>query len=148
MDKPKIPVDKPRTPVDKPKIPVEIPRIPAPGEKKNTATKDDIEKYIEKQIEEKLNSLMETLPDKLPETNVAKPIYKLTIRELYKNTLQNMIDIINEITEAYSKKDNYDFQNYMYVIIDILSRDDRKTYVGIIIIFLSFIIYFIDGASV
>jgi hypothetical protein len=116
--------------------------------KKKIPMKDDIEKYIEKHIEEKLNSLMETLPDELPEKNIKKPIYKLTIKELYKNTLQNTIDIINELTETYSKKDYYDTQNYMYVIIDILSKDDRKIYVGIIIIFLSFIIYFIDGASV
>lgn len=122
----------------KKKIPIE----------QNTPTKDDIEKYIEKHIEQKLNSLMETLPDKLPEKNIGKPIYKLTIKELYKNTLQNMIDIINELTEAYSKKEYYDVQNYIYVVIEILSKDDRKTYVGIIVIFLSFIIYFIDGASV
>jgi hypothetical protein len=132
--------------MEKTKIPIEKTKVPI--EKTNIPTKDNIEKYIEEHIERKINSLMLTLPDKLPEKNVAKPIYKLTIKELYKNTLQNMIDIINEITEAYSKKEYYDIQNYMYVIIDILSKDDRKTYVGIIIIFLSFIIYFIDGASV
>lgn len=136
--------------MEKPKIPIAKAKIPINDEnKKNVSMNDNnIEKYIEKHIEEKLNNLMLTLPDKLPEKNIAKPIYKLTIKELYKNTLQNMIDIINEITEAYSKKDYYDVQNYMYVVIDILSKDDRKTYVGIIIIFLSFIIYFIDGASV
>jgi uncharacterized protein YjgD (DUF1641 family) len=134
--------------MEKPKIPIKKIPIKDENEKKVTMNDDNIEKYIEKHIEEKLNSLMLTLPDKLPEKNIAKPIYKLTIKELYKNTLQNMIDIINEITEAYSRKDYYDVQNYMYVVIDILSKDDRKTYVGIIIIFLSFIIYFIDGASV
>jgi uncharacterized protein YjgD (DUF1641 family) len=134
--------------MEKPKIPIKKIPIKDENEKKVTMNDDNIEKYIEKHIEEKLNNLMLTLPDKLPEKNIAKPIYKLTIKELYKNTLQNMIDIINEITEAYSRKDYYDVQNYMYVVIDILSKDDRKTYVGIIIIFLSFIIYFIDGASV
>jgi hypothetical protein len=124
--------------MEKTKLPIE----------KNIPMKDNIEKYIEEHIEKKLNSLMRTLPDDLPDVNIAKPIYKLTINELYKNTLQNMIDIINEITEAYTNKDYYDVQNYMYVIIDILSKEDRKIYVGIIIIFLSFIIYFIDGASV
>jgi hypothetical protein len=108
----------------------------------------DIEKYIEKQIELKLNGLLKTLPDTLPKNNKIKPIYNLTIKELYKNTLQSLIDIINDIVDVYNKKDYINNNNYIFILYNIFTKDNRKIYVGIMLIILSFIIYFIDGASV
>ena len=111
-------------------------------------TKDmDIEKYIEKQIELKLNNLLETLPKSMPADMKIKPIYNLTINELYKNTLQTLIDIINDIIEVYSKKNYINTNNYIYILLNIFTKDNRKIYVGILIIIMSFIIYFIDGVS-
>ena len=81
----------------------------------------DIEKYIETQIELKLNNLLETLPKSIPNDMKIKPIYNLTIKELYKNTLQTLIDIINDIIEAYSKKNYINTNNYIYILINILS---------------------------
>lgn len=109
---------------------------------------NNLEKYIESNIEKKLNSLMETLPEKLPKEPIVSGYHNLTILQLYKNTLGTIIDIINDITEAYEKYDYIDINNYMYIILGILMKEDRKLYVGIIFIFLSFIIYFIDGASI
>jgi hypothetical protein len=115
-----------------------------PAPKKET----DIEKYIEKQIEIKLNSLLETLPDKIPKDLQNKPIYNLTIKELYKNTLQSLIDIITDIVDVYSKKDYVNNNNYMYILLNIFTKNDRKIYVGIMLVILSFIVYFVDGVSV
>lgn len=109
---------------------------------------NNLEKYIESNIEKKLNSLMETLPETLPKEPVVSGYHNLTILQLYKNTLSTIIDIINDITEAYGKYDYLDTNNYIYIIIGILMKEDRKLYVGIVFVFLSFIIYFIDGASV
>lgn len=117
--------------------------------KKPSTTKEtDIEKYIEKQIEIKLNSLLETLPDKIPKDLQIKPIYNLTIKELYKNTLQSLIDIITDIVDVYSKKDYVNNNNYMYILLNIFTKNDRKIYVGIMLVILSFIVYFVDGVSV
>jgi len=108
----------------------------------------DIEKYIETQIELKLNSLLKTLPDTIPKNQNIKPIYNLTIKELYKNTLQTLIDIINDIVDVYSKKNYINNNNYIFILYNIFTKDNRKIYVGILFIILSFIIYFIDGASI
>jgi hypothetical protein len=118
---------------------------------KNKDTKDinsGIEKYIETQIELKLNNLLETLPKTIPNDMKLKPIYNLTIKELYKNTLQTLIDIINEIIEVYTKKNYINTNNYIYVLFNIFTKDNREIYVGIMIIIMSFIVYFIDGVSV
>lgn len=107
----------------------------------------DVDEYIEKRIESKLNDLLQTLPDK-PLQAEAKRIYDMTVSEIYKNTLQTAIDIINEVGEMYMNKDYVNSTNYMTVLMNILLKDNRKIYLGIMLIVLSFIIYFIDGASV
>jgi len=106
-----------------------------------------IDKYIEKQIEIKLNNLLETLPNTVPKDLNIKPIYNLTIKELYKNTLQSLIDIINDVIDAYNKKEYINTNNYIFILINIFTKDNRKIYVGIMIVILSFIMYFIDSAS-
>lgn len=118
------------------------------GTATGTGAETDIEKYIEKQIEIKLNSLLETLPDKIPKDIKVKPVYNLTIKELYKNTLQTLIDIITDIVDVYSKKDYVNSNNYIYILLSIFMKDDRKIYVGIMLVVLSFIVYFVDGVSV
>ena len=92
--------------------------------------------------------MLKTLPDTLPKNNKIKPIYNLTIKELYKNTLQSLIDIINDIVDVYNKKDYINNNNYIFILYNIFTKDNRKIYVGIMLIILSFIIYFIDGASI
>lgn len=118
------------------------------SKKKTKKSDSDIEKYIEEQIEIKLNSLLETLPDKLPKELAIKPIYNLTIKEIYKNTLQSLIDIITDIVDVYSRKDYVNNNNYIYILLNIFMKDDRKIYVGIMLVVLSFIVYFIDGVSI
>jgi hypothetical protein len=108
---------------------------------------NDLDKFIEKNIENKINNLLETLPNNVKNIKDNNNFYDLSLRELYKNTLQTIIDIINDISNAYSNE-YIDNNNYIYIIIDILSKEERRLYVGIILLFLSFIIYFIDGASV
>ena len=117
----------------------------------NNIDKNNIDKYIESQIEKKLNKLLETLPDNIVNQNIDKQFYNMSIKDIYKNTLQTAIDIINDISELYSNKfysKDYDRNSYIKELIDILMKNDRKIYVGIILILFSFIIYFIDGASV
>lgn len=99
----------------------------------------DIDKYIEEKIEKKINSLLETLPDKDVKPNI--PVYNFTVLELYKKTIQTIIDIINEITELYTK----DKEITMKKIYEIALIEDRKIFVGILLVFLSFIVFFIDG---
>jgi hypothetical protein len=122
--------------------------VSVPKESSSDIEKSDIEKYIEKQIEIKLNSLLETLPAKVPNDLNIKPIYNLTIKEIYKKTLQSLIDIITDIVDVYSKKDYVNNNNHIYILMNIFTKDDRKIYVGIMLLVLSFIVYFIDGVSI
>ena len=108
----------------------------------------NIDKYIEGKIEEKLTSLLLTLPDKIPEKNNGKPIYEFTVNELYKNTLQTIIDIINDITELVANRKNLGEETFRKELFECFMKDNRKVYVGIVLIFLAFILYFLDSLSI
>lgn len=71
----------------------------------------------------------------------------LSIGKIYENTIQTIIDIINE-TVYLIDNNNYYKSDYYNQYIKIITKNDRLFYIGIILIILSFVIYFIDGASI
>jgi len=71
-------------------------------------------------------------------------ITKINISDIYRNTMQTIIDIINDTTFLINDKK---YMNYNK-IIQIFIKKDRMFYIGIIFIILSFVIYFIDVVSI
>jgi len=109
--------------------------------------RNDINTYIESTVENKINSMIDVIKDN-NENNKNKMIYQYTLHELYINTLQYMIDIINDISDFLSiNHKNESNQEYREKLFNIFFKDDRILYTGIILIFLSLILYFIDGVS-
>lgn len=111
----------------------------------NTNKIKNIDEYIEKGIETKINQLLETLPDDF--NNPDKPIYNFTINELYKGTIQTIIDILNDILALIAEKDFITKQSYRERLFEIFLNKNRRIFIGIVFIFFSFILYFIDSAS-
>ena len=70
-------------------------------------------------------------------------ITELNINNIYKNTIQTIIDIINEVIIVIDNNDKNFYQN----LLNIFYKEERQFYIGIIFILLSFVIYFIDGVS-
>ena len=110
---------------------------------------NDVNKYIETTIENKMNDLIQSLKIHNNNSNTDKPLNKndltnFTISDIYKNTIQTIIDIINEIMiiiDNSSFNNNYNYYNIIYVFF----KENRMFYIGIILIILSFVIYFIDN---
>lgn len=111
-----------------------------------TSNLSNIERFIEKNIEKKIGQLMDILPQGNKEV-IPKMIHEYTIAELYKGTLQTTIDVINELTELISERKYMDNKVYWEKIYSIFLKNERKLFVGIILVILSFIIYFIDGSE-
>ena len=70
-------------------------------------------------------------------------ITELNISNIYKNTIQTIIDIINEVMIILENNDKNLYQN----LLNVFYKKERQFYIGIIFIVLSFVIYFIDGVS-
>jgi len=113
-----------------------------------TTENDEYKKIIENTIETKFNQLLETIPKFInkEERKDTDDFFNISILDIYRNTIQTIIDIINEITHLLDITKNYD--NIFRKILRIFFKNERMFYIGIILIILSFIIYFIDGASI
>lgn len=112
-----------------------------------TSNISPIEKYIEDNIEKKINQLLLSLPDN-KKIYDKKYIYNYTLYDIYKGVIQTIIDIIEDLTTLNADKNYISNQIFRERLFNIFLNNDRKIYIGIILIFLSFIMYFIDGASI
>jgi len=107
-------------------------------------------KFIEAEIENKFNQLLTKIPDIIKTNKLEEEdtdFFNFSVIDIYHNTLQTIIDIINDVVRIL---DNSKLENSTYIksIIAIFFDDSRMFYVGIIFIILSFVIYFIDGATI
>lgn len=109
---------------------------------------NDSKKLIEDTIESKFNQLLQEIPVILRQQPVSidkTDYFQLSIIDIYKNTMQTVIDIINDIIKLYETS----FSTFNYKrLLPIFLNENRMFYIGIILVILSFIIYFIDGATI
>ena len=114
----------------------------------NIDKNEEYKKIIETTIETKFNQLLETIPKFInkEERKDDDDFFNISLLDIYKNTIQTIIDIINDTTHLFDITQNYN--NIYRKILKILFKNERMFYIGIILIILSFIIYFIDGASI
>jgi hypothetical protein len=69
----------------------------------------------------------------------------ISIYDIYQNSIQIIIDIINDITILLN---NYNSNTIFTDIYNIIFKTERMFYLGIIFIIISFVIYFIDGVNI
>ena len=121
--------------------------------KNEEQTEDDIvspvdwDKIIEEKIENKFNQVMDILP-KADNVQISKRVYEYTLSDIYNGTIQTTIDVINETTDLMSERKYLSNQKYSERLLSIFFKEDRRYFIGVILILLSFIIYFIDGSSI
>ena len=77
----------------------------------------------------------------------------LSLLEIFKNTSTTMLEIIHEVSLILEiDKNNYEkwWQSYFYKLREIyiiITKKDRLIYLGLILIFLSLVVYFIEISS-
>lgn len=76
-----------------------------------------------------------------------KEFSKLTINQIYDNTIKTMIAIINDISELISEKEVMTNTEFRRKLVEIFFMKERRMYVGILLILVSFILYFIDSST-
>lgn len=112
----------------------------------STSNLTNIDKYIETTIEKKIGQLIDVLPsDK--NVQLSKQIQDLTIGELYNGTIQTLIDVINELSAVMSERKYMSNESYRTKLYEIFAKKERKLFIGIVMVVLSFILYFIDGSD-
>lgn len=109
-------------------------------------SKEEIEKLIESKFNQSLKEVPNLKRDIKKEIDNEDDFFNFSIINTYQNTIQTIIDIINDTTRIIDNTSDYNtyFKNFLNIFLS----HKRMFYVGIILIILSFIIYFIDGATI
>jgi hypothetical protein len=76
-----------------------------------------------------------------------KEISKLTIGQIYDNTIKTVVAIINDFSELVSEKEVITNTEFRRRLLGMFLLKERRMYVGIMLILLSFILYFIDSSA-
>lgn len=71
----------------------------------------------------------------------------LPVRVLFTESIQTAIDIINDVSKVVSEEPFISSVEFRREIFEAFTKKERRTYVGLWLIFLSFILYFIDSAA-
>lgn len=109
---------------------------------------------IENEVGEKekvlkqINDFLGKYPTLIPkDKNPTTPVTELSIKEIYRRTLQAIIDIIQEISELITQRNYISQATFRRRLFEIFTTPERRLYMGIVLIILSFILYFIDSAA-
>ena len=105
-------------------------------------TRTDYEKEMINRQYNKLyfNSLNDT--NKLAKEKENQIIYNLSLKQIFQNTSDTLIKIMNEYAMLIKDSDK-NYNKY----VEVLVKDDRMVYVGIIFIVLAMMIFFIFVSS-
>lgn len=75
------------------------------------------------------------------------PVPDMTLRTLYKNTLQTAIDAIQDTSALLSARPYTSETEFRRKLVEVFTAPGRRLYIGIWLCVLAFIFYFIDSAA-
>jgi hypothetical protein len=106
-------------------------------------TLNDYEKYKLNEEYNKLytNSKIETT--ELKEEKENNRFYNLSLKNVFDNLVTTIVNIINEISVFTTDKDNLSKKD----LIEIFTKDDRLIYIGIFLVIISLLLFFIKVSS-
>lgn len=102
----------------------------------------------EKEVLDKINTFLDLYPKSIPKDLDPKAkIYQLSIKEIFKRTIQTAIDILNDISNLISKREFMSKNAFRREFFKTFTRKERRLYLGIWVIFFAFVLYFLDSAA-
>ena len=76
-----------------------------------------------------------------------KEFTNLTIGQIYDNTIKTVVTILNDFSQLVSEKEVLSNTEFRRRLLGMFLLQERRMYVGIVLIFFSFILYFIDSSA-
>ena len=106
-------------------------------------TLNDYEKYKLNEEYNKLYTKSKIGTTELKEDKENNRFYNLSLKNVFDNLITTIVIIINELTVYIRDKDKLSNKD----LIEIFTKDDRLIYVGIFLIILSLLLFFIKISS-
>lgn len=76
-----------------------------------------------------------------------KSVPDMTLRSIYRKTLQTAIDIIKEIGDILTDKQYISQTVFQRRMVGVFTKPERRLYVGLWLVFFAFVFYFIDSTA-
>lgn len=96
----------------------------------------------------KINDFLELYPKSIPKDKDPNArFYQLSLKELFRRYLQTAIDILNDLSEIISTRSYVSQATFRRDLFTIFTKKERRLYVGLWIMFFSFVLYFLDSAA-
>jgi len=74
-------------------------------------------------------------------------LLEMPVREVVRRTLQTAVDILNDISATLTERNVLSGTEFRRKLFGAFTSPDRRLYVGIWLVVLSFVLYFIDSAA-
>lgn len=102
----------------------------------------------QERVVEKIQKFLDTYPNTIPFDKCPNaPYFKLSVQEVYRRTLQTAIDIIRDVSMLLARRDVIGAVSFRRRLFEAFTHPDRRFYVGVWCVLLSFVLYFIDSAA-
>lgn len=96
----------------------------------------------------KVSRFLELYPSVIPmDRRPDATVVDISLREMFRRTIQTAIDIIQDLSSIISERDYISTTELRRRMFATVTSRERRVYVGIWLIFLSFVLYFIDSAT-
>lgn len=97
---------------------------------------------------DKIQRFLDTYPQTVPmDKRPNAPYFRLSMQEMYRRCLQTAIDILKDVSALLSNRDALSSSVFRRRMFEAFTHPDRRFYVGIWLVVLSFVLYFIDSAA-
>lgn len=107
---------------------------------------DDTERT--KALEKKIDTFLETYKVATPKDKDPKtPWVELSAKEIFHRSINTAIDVVNDVSQIVSQKESMSNADFRRSLFRVFTAPKRRIYVGLWLIFLSFLLYFIDSSA-
>jgi hypothetical protein len=99
-------------------------------------------------LEAKINDFLEKYPKVIPkDKDPQTPFHLLSLKEVFHRTILTAIDVIHDISDILSQKESLTATEVRRRIFKAFTKRERRVYIGIWLVMLAFVLFFIDGSG-
>ena len=97
---------------------------------------------------ETMNNFLDKIPQQKPWSERADAqLLELPLGEIIRRTLQTAVDVLNDLTRIITDRHYMSESSFRRKLFVAFTSPSRRLYVGIWLILLAFVLYFIDSAA-
>jgi len=104
--------------------------------------------FLQEKAIETMTNFLEEVPSRKPWSERPNAqLLELPLGEIMRRTLQTAVDILNDLTRVITDRHYMSETSFRRKLFVIFTAPPRRLYVGIWLILLAFVLYFIDSAA-